>query len=470
MPDNALQLLLDFDARVQREEAQPADFLHRRDRRFALTCDERSVRADPQVWLDHLNRLSGAGGEESRGQGVARLWRRIASGFAIAGGLFGIVTMLGLLVYEGGQRINVTVLMAFVLLQLLLALATSLQALLGWQPWRPLLARLSAQQSTRTLRRMQPLLMARAAQLGGLCFAVSALLTLLVALVVQDLAFGWSTTLSTVPERFAGLTSALAWPWQALWPAAVPDLSLVEATRFYRAEDGASDVPPARWGDWWPFVMMLWLCYVVVPRALLLGLAQLHIALRARRELQSHPGWRALQYRMETPTLDTGNDHNDADDLPGELNGFVPVALPAAAVAVCWGGASARGLPADFAGQLDPVFYAGGRATLQSDRETLQQVADALAEVDHAEVLLLTRGWEPPTGELLDFIEAAREGWPARTHLTVLPLAPDPDAPLDRRQLPQWLRLQERFPAGFVSIGLAVPLDAPADPNEKAHD
>lgn len=470
MNDSALQLLLDFDARVQREAAQPSDFLHRRDRRFALTCGERGLTADARTWLDHLDRLSGPGGEASRGRSVARSWRRIAAGFGVAGGAFGLVTMLGLLVYEGGQRINVTVLMAFVMLQLALALFTSLQALLGWQPWRPLLARFQAQAPSRVLQDMQPLLMARAAHLGGLCFAVSGLITLLVALVIQDLAFGWSTTLSTVPARFADLVAALSWPWHTLWPAAVPDLSLVEATRFYRAEGNAAQVPAARWGEWWPFVMMLWLCYVVLPRTLLLLLAQGHIALRARRALQTHPGWRALQYRMETPTLDTGNEHNDAEDLPADLQAALPRSLPDAAIAVYWGGVADDSLPVDVTRRLQQRLVAGGRATLEEDRQTLQRVADAIAENGNGDVLLVTRGWEPPTGELQDFIDAARDLWPQAGRLTIVPVAPGSAAPLDRHQLPQWLRLQERFPAGFVTIGLAVPPTATdTDTGASAH-
>lgn len=48
--------------------------------------------------------------------------------------MFGCLTMLGLLFYEGGQRINITVILAFVALQLLLALFTTAQSLVGWQP------------------------------------------------------------------------------------------------------------------------------------------------------------------------------------------------------------------------------------------------------------------------------------------------------------------------------------------------
>ncbi len=466
MTDSALQLLLDFDARVQHEASQSAELLHRRDRRFALTCSERDVTADARAWLEHLDRLSGAGGDESLGVKLARQWRRLAAGFGIMGALFGVVTMVGLLVYEGGQRINVTVLMAFVLLQLLLALLTTLQASLGWQPWRPLLVRFQKEPATRALQQMQPLLMARAAHTGGLCFSVSALITLLIALVIQDLAFGWSTTLSAAPAGFTRLTTSLAWPWHALWPAAVPDLSLVEATRFYRTSTGMSDVPPTRWGDWWPFIMMLWLTYVVLPRAILLAVAQGHIVMRARHALHAHPGWRALQYRMETPTLDTGNGHNDAEDTPGEFHGAAPRLLPQASVLVYWGGVADDSLPAAARERARLISSAGGRATLESDRQTLQQIARTMSDSNGSDVLLVARGWEPPTGELQDFLEAAQSLWPPRTRLTIVPVSHDTAAPVPKHQLTQWLRLQERFPAGFVSVALIETLPANAAESE----
>mgnify|MGYP000704708251 CR=1 FL=1 len=51
--------------------------------------------------------------------------------------------------------------------------------------------------------KLQPLLMARAAHLGGSAFATAGLITLLAMVVVQDLAFGWSTTLDTAAASAA---------------------------------------------------------------------------------------------------------------------------------------------------------------------------------------------------------------------------------------------------------------------------
>src|SRR5690554_415017 len=145
-----------------------------------------------------MERLSGPGNARQAGRAVQQRWRRINGGFAAAGAVFGVLTMAGLLFYDGGQRINVTVIIAFVLLQLLLALATTVQSLTGWQPWSWLQRRLQAQPPGTTLAQLQPALMARAAHTGGSLFALTGLLTLLVMLVVQDLAFGWSTTLNKI--------------------------------------------------------------------------------------------------------------------------------------------------------------------------------------------------------------------------------------------------------------------------------
>jgi hypothetical protein len=77
-------------------------------------------------------------------------------------------------------------------------------------------------------------------------------------------AFGWSTTLQIGAAAYHQLNQAVAWPWHTLWPAAAPDLSLVEQARFFRAGEMASHLNPARWGEWWPFVTMLWLFYVIL--------------------------------------------------------------------------------------------------------------------------------------------------------------------------------------------------------------
>ncbi|GAA0845810.1 hypothetical protein GCM10009113_19540 [Marinobacter szutsaonensis] len=454
MSQNPLRLLLDFDDRIQRDRDQPSAFLHRRDRRFALDCEQQGITPDASHWLAHMDRLSGPGGTVTAGSRELRLWYRVNGGFVAAGCLIGILTMLGLLFYDGGQRINITVILAFVLFQLLLALATTVQALVGWQPWRWLLKRLHRDHASPTRARLQPLLMARAAHAGGVAFGLAGLATLLVMVVVQDLAFGWSTTLDTAASGYHSLVNTLATPWSWLWPAAVPSLELVEATRFFRAASGTPGIDPSRWGQWWPFVVMLWLTWTVIPRVLLLILSQGLLRHRAARLLARHPGMQALLYRMETATLDTGSSHNDAADLPDTRTRSRPDLLPDTPIMICWAGAGEPELPQRLQAPDTRIFRAGGRATLAQDDEVLAQVGDQLAGQKAPAVIVVTRSWEPPTGELHDFLEAALERWPSGARVTLLPLASDPNRPPETHLVQPWLRFTERLAPGFASVAL----------------
>ena len=457
MTDNPLRLLLAFDDRLQRDRDQPAQFLHRRDRRFALDCQQQGLTPDVRRWLTHLEKLSGPGSEPDNTPAARylRRWRVLSLGFIAAGALLGVMTMLGLLFYEGGQRINVTVFLAFVLLQLVLALVTTAQAAAGWQPWHWLTRRWQPGCTTSIRHRLQPALAGRAAQAGGLAFASTGLLTLLIMVVIQDLAFGWSTTLDTASTSYHQLVSTIATPWAWFWPAAAPSPELVDATRFFRAAAQTHAEAPQRWGQWWPFLAMTWLVWTWLPRLVLLVISQLLLQNRARRLLTTHPGLTTWQYRMETPVIDTGNAHNDAPDLPDTQprNRFSD--LPANPVCIAWAGAGDQQLPAGLLPDGDNrLLPAGGNVRLEDDDATLHTARAQLQEKHPPQVLVLTRSWQPPTGELADFLEQGRRLWPEGTRVILLPLAPDPEkAPADHLLQP-WLRFAGRLP-GFATVARA---------------
>ncbi|AXS83722.1 MULTISPECIES: DUF2868 domain-containing protein [Marinobacter] len=454
MTDSPLRLLLGFDAQAQRDKSQSLTFLHRRDRKFALICEEQGVDPNAALWLAHLNRLSGPDTTPSAADQTLGFWRRVHAGFAAVGLITGLLTMAGLLFYDGGQRINITVLLGFVLLQLILALFTSLQSLVGWQPWRWLLRRFRTSPANIVISRLHPLLMARAAHIGGLCFAISGLATLLVLVVVQDLAFGWSTTLETAAANYHRLVQIIAVPWTWLWPAAVPDLALVEATRFFRAGIDNASPDPGLWGQWWPFVTMLWTTWVLLPRLLMWLVTSALIRNRARRLLSSHPAMHALLYRMETPALDTGNEHNDADDLPDTRARDNLLPLPESDTLLCWAGAGEPELPEALRSGRHLILRAGGRASLTDDEQTLKQVAEHCLKTRGNAVILLTRCWEPPTGELQDFLESARRLWPGGIRVALVPLAADTNLEPDAQQIQPWLRFAERVGNEFVRVSL----------------
>ncbi|MFP1681988.1 DUF2868 domain-containing protein [Alloalcanivorax sp. C16-1] len=411
MSSSPLRLLLDFDAQYRRDRDQTPAFLHRRDRRLALVREQAG--ATPPSLAEWLHAV----GDGRHHTAPLRHWRRLNGGLVLAGGVLGVLTMLGLLYVTGPARINVTLFLALVLVQLLLALLTAGQALAGWRPWGALLDRSDPEQPAPALRPLQPQLAGRAAQAGGLAFAITALLTLLAQILVRDLAFGWSTTLQTSAPAYHGLVEALAWPWRDWLPAAVPDLNLVAQSRYFRLENG-QPADPALLGGWWPFLVMTWLCYVVLPRLVLLMLAQAHLRHRARRLLRDHPGVAALRERFVTPWVDSGDDAPAGVPLTTPAPCPAPEPPPDTGTLIRWAGADDQGRLRPRLGEVR-VLDAGGAASLEQDRDTLNRADRARP------VVILVRAWEPPTGDLADFLDDARAHWGATTPILLQPLATD---------------------------------------------
>jgi hypothetical protein len=435
---NALTLLLDFDDQYRRDVDQNHAFLHRRDRRFAQQQQEQRQPLTVPAWLASLHALNGQRQVDSGRDPRLRGWRQARWVFAGLGAVLGVVFMLGLLYYDGGQQINVTLLVALVGLQGLLALFTSVQAWLGWQPWRTLLGRWRGNDDA--LTSLRPLLSARVAHTGGLMFALTGLLTLLLMVLVQDLAFGWSTTLQASAAGYHQWISALASPWQALWPEAVPSLALVEASQFYRLQQDSGVADPALLGTWWPFVLMLWLVYVLLPRCVLLMLAALQLRWQSHRALRAHPGWQPLHYRFDTPWVDTRGEE-EGQPAPAAAQAVLSP-LPASATVIHWAGAGMQSATLVGALSADPApqsLRAGGNSSLDDDARVQAQ-----AGASGQPVIVVARGWEPPTGELSDFIFDAREqGMTAL--LALVPLADEDGAALaDPGLLAQWQRFVDR--------------------------
>ena len=455
MATHPLTLLIAFDQQAQRDRRQDAAFLQRRDRRLALDAEARGQQLDPAGWLTALQPHQAQGHAQQQPAELQR-WQLINRGFMLAGALSGSIAMAGLLAWEGQERINLTLLLALVLLQLLLGLITCLQGLLGWQPWRWLRQRLQPTQTGHSLDSLGPQLMTRAAQGGGLAFSLSALGSLLVMVVVQDLAFGWSTTLNTAASSYHQLLQTLALPWQALWPAASPSLELVEATRFYRSQALASTTDPARWGQWWPFVAMLWLTWAVLPRLFFWLFSQWHLRYRARKQLQQHPALSALYQRMHTPWIEHGNRHNDSADLPDTRTELQLHPLPSSGLLLSWSGAGQQerpsGLPA-----VDRLPSAGGAASLAEDRQLIEQLGHSLRQQAQPGLILLVNAWEAPTGDLADFLQQARQQWPQPTRIYLLPLAQQAQQAPGSALLGQWSRFVQRQHDPLLSLTAVEP-------------
>jgi len=194
--------------------------------------------------------------------------------------VLGVIMAAAALAYSASGRINITgVWLLWAGLPLLGSLLAFASLFTGrCQPWLFRWRSRAVQWHPTPVERLNMLL---AMQLWWLVAGVGLLCGFFGLLLFSDLAFGWRSTLIENPQQVVVLVQTLAAPWQSFWPAAVPDLALVETTRFIRIDPTPVDVTAA--GSWWRFLLASLVCYNLLPRVLLAGI----IYLRLRRAHQS---------------------------------------------------------------------------------------------------------------------------------------------------------------------------------------
>jgi hypothetical protein len=278
----------------------------------------------------------------------------------------------------------------------------------------------------------------RWSQWFAVTFQITALVACLVLVVFTDLAFGWSTTLTTGSaaldaRRVHRITSLIATPWSWAIDDALPALELIEQSRYYRVASGpVSRGEAARLGSWWKFVALAIAVYGLLPRIITLAVARARLQAAARAAIIAEPGLSAVLRRIhragiETQALDpepAGESH------PRVESTFVSdsrISGPVRAV-INWSGVpvDAELFTRSFPGST--VFEAGGAAGVQEDVDLAKKIGGAS---DEGDIVVLVKAWEPPLMEFIDFLNtmrAARAGGTAM--LYVLPVGLDHGAEL----------------------------------------
>jgi hypothetical protein len=267
------------------------------------------------------------------------------------------------------------------------------------------------------------------AQWLGVGFFLGVLGVAWLLVAVTDLAFGWSTTLRMEPSSVHRIFALLALPWSGWLPGAVPDLELVEASRYHRLAAGPAAVPDASYlGNWWRFVLMAIAVYGLAPRLslLLIGYAGLNRA--TRQALREDSDVTALLDRLSSPSVSFDNPGEDTvDPEEAELQAPPPFAAArttaaGAIAAVIWNdaipGTTARTWLREAAGTAEPAVAA---LSVLMDSARWRTELESFPR-DVRQLVIFTKGWEPPLLEFNDFVLFLRELVGSEVSLTVVPV------------------------------------------------
>jgi hypothetical protein len=452
--------LIDLEAQLARDRDADPGALAARDRALLGGSASGGERRDALLarWLEALRAQDPSALRP--GRAVAGALAALRAVLVVAGLVLGWGAGTAIMSYGGEHPVNVwDFLLAFVGVQLVLlallgasfflplaALGTPAAGLvrgalggvyprlaarvLGGDParaaeWRALWHRTRSRRSL--YQAVEPWVLLTLTQALGVAFNLGVLAAVLRLVVFTDVAFGWSTTLVELdPRRFHALAGALAWPWRALWPDAVPSEALVEATRYSRLDaayalSGAGrSARPELVGEWWRFLVAALVCYGLAPRVLLLAGARLRVArLLGSLPLDDAEVGRVVA-RLSAPHVALGGDGAEATGPLAPAAATAPLALaPGTPCAlVLWrdapGGPALEAAVSRALGRPDVrTRTAGGR-----DHEDADTGWAALAA--GADPVVVAEAFEAPDRGVRRFLEGLRRAVGPRRLVLVL--------------------------------------------------
>ena len=474
---------IDVPLWLESERLTPYGERVRRDRAIARELRQSDAASRVRAWW----RRAARDVEPSDGARLDRLRTLVTVAMAVIGILVGVMAALAAFSYDGSQPVNVVRLLALLVgAQLVLLALTLLLLLLGRVPgsrhvqdlfaavnpgaWAAAVFRKLSHAPLEVTQLFDPHARRASAvrfakwqalywsQTAAVAFNVAALVTAIMLVTFSDLAFGWSTTLEADPTDVNRIVRAVAWPWAAATPAAVPSQELVEQSQFFRLGDGAGAASsPRSLGAWWPFTILSLVTYGLVPRVALLAFAATRLRAATKALLLGHPAVTALLDRMASPMIETEAAEHDSAVPPSiGLAAGPPRPITGSAWAVIW----ERSVPvasvrdyarAHLALDVTSVGEAGG-GKLAADGATLERLASDAPGT----LIVLTPAWEPPLLELLDFLAEIRRRVGASASIIVVPV-PDGARAVSDVETATWTRAIGRLrdPKLYVEAGAA---------------
>lgn len=216
-------------------------------------------------------------------------------------------------------------------------------------------------------------------QVLALSFACGGLLVYLLLLIGSDISFVWRSTLLEAADLLPVL-SVLALPWW-FWPEAQPGLELLQQTQDFRLGVQGVDAPVL--GRWWKYVFAAQCTYNLLPRTLMLLIA---------KHRYEHP--------VSAPSI--------SQEQPGRnpLNRLADEAVLAPVVDII----TSPYILLDWAKSPDfcrtHISKLIGAPVEVRGIEPLPLATAADNALATQSLLVLVKSWEPPLGELGDYLHS----------------------------------------------------------------
>ncbi len=340
----------------------------------------------------------------------------------VIGFVLGILSGIALLSYNGHEPVNVVYFMAMVIALPLFTMILTLLSMFKTKNAQSALVHISPSYwmekilklfSGKTLNhidtlKINPLLanwiVIKRAQGIALFFSFGLLVSLLIVVATKDIAFAWSTTLQIVPKSFHSFINTVAFPWKDWVPTAVPSLELIEQSQYFRLGDKLNEemiANASKLGEWWKFLTLSTLFYAIILRFLMFVITSFGLRYALKRSFLTLEGASTLLRDINEPIISTHATTAEKPFVSSTQNEIQTLCHLDASYDVLQGWSIPQDqlrVMSDSMQIISPnLFEVGGGNSLQEDSEIVSK--------SHGEVLLFVKAWEPPTMDLMDYLE-----------------------------------------------------------------
>ena len=374
--------------------------LRARDRAIGEACEANDDTGRLLYWLQRTRAASDTAQEEPLRQEAA-----VAVALQVSALALGAFSMAGFLF--GSDKVQVFVLFfLFVLLQLafsVISLWVILRSLRGDSavvlPINPM---------TFVLGRMLPdkrfyrecysvvrLLALRYGQAAGAFFTLGALLGLSITFIGVGFTWVWGTEYAFIRDHMQQITDAIAIPWASWMPSAVMSNENIQLSYFVRGSSASAEKAQG----WNLFLMMAMTTYALLPRVVLYCVTRVIYKVQIKKSLVRYPGSERILARMTSPVVQTQEENGSAVKPRSPTDNTVDTDL----VLVDWGGVLDLPGAEKIIGLGNPApgyTLVAGTGSLQADLQCAQQINAG----NYRSLKVVLKAWEPPLGELRDFL------------------------------------------------------------------
>lgn len=153
---------------------------------------------------------------------------------------------------------------------------------------------------------IKKLILLRKIQFVSIFFTFGLFLSFILIIIIQDVAFTWSTTLNITSSEFYVFLDILSIPWSFLVGNLVPSIELIDASRYYHLgkiinKDILNNVSEI--GVWWKFLSMSIIFYSILLRILFFFIIDFILKIKLKKYIFSIKEIQTILYEMKTPIV-----------------------------------------------------------------------------------------------------------------------------------------------------------------------